>query len=144
MAKSQADRERECRAEVLEALVGLYLRLNGYFCVSKYLYHRSKSEIESGLISESDVLAIRMPHQAEVLSDGTGQGNDSLLVFPAAEMRPDCVIAEVKEREVDFNHPIKREGGEAVIASAVRMFGLLPASEFEQGAIGSNNGSTPL
>ena len=33
VTKSQTDRERECRTEVLEVLVELYLRLNGYFCI---------------------------------------------------------------------------------------------------------------
>lgn len=114
----------------------LYLRLNGYFRIDNYLYHRSKAEVGHGLVSESDVLAIRMPHQLEVLSDGAEQKNDPFLLLPPAEIRPDCVVGEVKEREVDFNNPIKRDGGEAVIASALQMFGLLPHSEFEEGKLG--------
>ena len=54
------------RAEVLEALVLLYLRLNGYFCIPNYLYHRVQ---DFGLRTESDVLGIRFPHQKEVLSE---------------------------------------------------------------------------
>jgi hypothetical protein len=134
---NESDLKREVSSEILEALVQLYLRLNGYFCIGNYLYHRSKLEIENGLVSESDVLAMRMPNQVEVLSDGTEQRNDPLLLPPSAETRPDCVIGEVKEREVDFNNPIKRDGGEAVIASALRMFGLLPHGEFEEGKLGS-------
>jgi hypothetical protein len=65
------------RAEVLEALVELYLRLNGYFCIRNYLYHRSA---QFGLDTESDLLAIRMPFQEEMLPDGSRQQNDESLI----------------------------------------------------------------
>lgn len=128
MVKAEADRKRECRAEVLETLVELYLRLNGYFCIRNYLYHLDKSDHE-GLRTESDLLAIRMPHQREALSDGTVQKNDIDLILPPEDPRIDCLIAEVKETTVEFNAPIRKEDGWKIINSAVQMFGALSAED---------------
>ena len=63
------------RAEVLEALAELYLRLNGYFCIRNFLQHRPDPD-EFGLFTETDVLAVRMRHQEEVLENGMHQRND--------------------------------------------------------------------
>lgn len=118
------------RAETLEALVELYLRLNGYFCVRKYLQHRV---VGFGLETESDVLALRMPHQREELPDGRVQPNDPQLVVPSSSGVVDCIIAEVKERAVEFNPPMRGQDGPRRIAQAMRMFGVLPDRVFERG-----------
>jgi len=136
MTKSEADRQRECRTEVLEALVALYLRLNGYFCITNYLYHRTKEDAE-GLRAESDLLALRVPHQVERLEDGTEQANDTTLILPTSDGRIDCLIAEVKERTIEFNRPVCKPEGWKIIADAVRMFGVLPAKEFDNDGSGT-------
>jgi hypothetical protein len=87
------------RAEVLEVLAELYLRLNGYFCVRNFLQHRPDSD-EFGLFTETDVLAVRMRHQEEVLENGMHRRNDPNLVLSQDEAQVDCVIAEVKEPSV--------------------------------------------
>jgi hypothetical protein len=126
MSNSKSDSRR---TEIQEALATLYLRLNGYFCLGNYLHHLARVE-ESGLISESDVLAIRMPYQEEVLINGPALPNDSSVVLAEPDVI-DCVIAEVKTSKVEFNKPITRESGINVIMGAVRMFGVLPRDEFQ-------------
>jgi hypothetical protein len=128
MVKSKEEAQRERKTEVLEALVTLYLRLNGYFCIRNYLYHLDKSDHE-GLRTESDVLAIRMPYQREVLSDETVQENDVDLILPPEDPRIDCLIAEVKELTIEFNDTVRKEDGWKVIKSAVLMFGVLSAED---------------
>lgn len=116
------------RAEVLEALACLYLRLNGYFCISNYLYHLVEG---FGLDTESDLLAIRLPHQEEVLQNGRRQPNDDTLVLPGDQPLVDCVIAEVKEPSVEFNARLRGSDGPRLIAAALRMFGVLRGDTFE-------------
>jgi hypothetical protein len=117
------------RAEVLEALVELYLRLNGYFSIRNYLQHRVE---EFGLLTESDLLAIRMPRQEEVLENGRRQLNDPTLILPEDQLTVDCVIAEVKEASVEFNSPIRGRDGARLIVTALRMFGVLPKDAFSE------------
>ncbi len=62
---------------------------------------------EFGLHTESDLLAIRLPYQEEMLEDGRRQPNDPLLVLPENERMLDCIIAEVKEPSVEFNKRIR-------------------------------------
>src|SRR3989442_3232963 len=126
------------RAETLEALVALYLRLNGYLCIANYLQHRSAG---FGLETESDVLALRMPHQREMLPDGRVQPNDERLVLPASPPYVDCIIAEVKESTVEFNKPMRGPDGALRIAQAMRMFGVLPDEAFKGGGTASKLGT---
>lgn len=130
MPKQLENEMRERRAETLEALAELYLRLNGYFCIPNYLYHRDLGAF--GLRTESDVLAVRMTHQREVLADGREQLNDSRLVLPESDGWIDCVIAEVKEPAVKFNQPLRDAGGVGLIEDALRMFGVLPDTAFKK------------
>jgi len=123
------------RAEVLEALVELYLRLNGYFCIRNYLQHRIEG---FGLDTESDLLAMRMPHQEEVLQDGRRQPNDVNLVLPEDSATVDCIIAEVKEPSVEFNKPLRGAEGWHRICSALKMFGVFPGKAFEPGGIATS------
>jgi hypothetical protein len=118
------------RAEVLEALVELYLRLNGYFAIRNYLQHRTE---QFGLETETDLLAIRMPNQHEVLADGRQQPNDPTLILPNDQALVDCVIAEVKEPSVEFNRPIRGPDGPRLITGALRMFDVLPLESFGAG-----------
>ncbi len=106
-----------------------YLRLNGYFCLGNYLHHMARVQ-DSGLISESDVLAIRMPEQEEVLLDGRPLPNDSNLVLSEPGLT-DCIIAEVKTSKVKFNKPITRENGMNVIKGAMKNVRVLPRDEFQ-------------
>src|SRR5437867_1325209 len=108
------------RAEILEALVELYLRLNGYFCIRNYLQHLITG---FGLETESDLLAIRMPYQQEILDDGRKQPNDNTLILPENPPLIDCIIAEVKEPSIEFNPPVRRDGGRRLITGALRIFG---------------------
>lgn len=124
---SQYDRRR---AEILEALVELYMRPNGYFRIRNYLQHLVDG---FGLDTESDLLAIRMPHQEEVLPDGRRQRNDEIPILP--KPIADCVIAEVREPSVEFNPPLRRPDGARLIAAALRMFGVLPSAAFEKGGV---------
>jgi hypothetical protein len=123
------------RAEVLEALAELYLRLNGYFCIRNFLQHRPDPD-EFGLFTESDLLAIRMRHQEEVLENGMHQPNDHNLVLPGDEAKVDCVIAEVKEPSVEFNRPIRGADGPRRIADTLRMFGVFPQESFVRDGVG--------
>jgi hypothetical protein len=133
MSKSQTDRERECRTEVLEALAELYLRLNGYFCIHNYLYHRKKTD-SKGLRAESDLLAVRMPHQREALPDGKIQKNDGEIIRD--DGRIDCLIVEVKESVVEFNKSLTNEDGWKTLLCAIEMFGVLPPNDSSEGGPG--------
>ena len=117
------------RAEILEALVELYLRLNGYFSIRNYLEHRVE---KFGLLTEFDLLAIRMPFQEEAVEDGRRQPNDQALILPEDGKTVDCVIAEVKEASVEFNKPIRCSDGPRLIIAALRMFGVLPKDAFNE------------
>ena len=120
------------RAEVLESLAELYLRLNGYFCIRNYLHHLVEG---FGLDTESDLLAVRLPHQEEVLQDGRRQPNDATLILPGNQLLVDCVIAEVKEPSVEFNSRLRGTDGPRLIAGALRMFGVLRGDAFEAGGL---------
>jgi hypothetical protein len=120
------------RAEILEALVELYLRLNGYFCIRNYLQHRVS---RFGLETESDLLAIRMPHQREVLEDGWEQPNDKALVLREDQGLVDCVIAEVKDPSVEFNKSLRRADGVLRIVAGMRMFGIFPEDAFQKSGV---------
>lgn len=118
------------RAEIMEALAELYLRLNGYFCIRNYLQHRTTG---FGLETESDILASRMPYQSEVLGDGRVQKNDDDFVFPERFPAIDCVVAEVKEASVEFNRSVRGPDGIRLLAAALRMFGIFPSDTFAPG-----------
>jgi hypothetical protein len=120
------------RSEVLEALVQLYLRLNGYFCIANYLQHRIEG---FGLDTESDVLAIRMPYQEEVLQDGRRQPNDESLVLPEGSAAIDCIVGEVKEPSIEFNKSFRGPDGRHRICAALQMFGVFPREAFGPGGV---------
>lgn len=129
MANAPKPHDRR-RAEVEETLAELYLRLNGYFCIRNYLQHRVEG---FGLDTESDVLAIRMPYQEEVLEDGRRQRNDETLVLPEDSRVVDCIIAEVKEPSVEFNKSLRGPEGPQRICAALQMFGVFSREAFSPG-----------
>jgi|SRR5579872_4866744 hypothetical protein len=120
------------RSDVLEALVELYLRLNGYFCIPNYLQHRIEG---FGLDTESDVMAIRMPYQEEVLQDGRRQPNDDTVILPEDSADIDCIVAEVKEPSVEFNKSLRGPEGPLRICAALQMFGVFPRDTFKEDGI---------
>lgn len=120
MSAVKAERIRSC---VLESLVGLYLRLNGYLLISNYLLHRAWTESHDGLRAEIDHLAVRFPYQREVLLDGWIQKNDEQLILPLDKPFVDFIIAEVKEPSVEFNEPIERKQGQQNLCDVIEMLG---------------------
>lgn len=120
MSAVKAERIRSC---VFESLVGLYLRLNGYFLISNYLLHRAWTESHDGLRAEIDHLAVRFPYQREVLLDGWIQKNDEQLILPLDKSFVDFIIAEVKEPSVEFNEPIEGKQGQQNLCDVIEMLG---------------------
>jgi hypothetical protein len=113
------------KAEVQEALVTLYLRLNGYF-TSGFIVH---SPIPGLNRAEVDTLAVRFPWNAEP-ERGVGV---------ADELRPsttlvDVVLGEVKSRgqQLRFNESLRRSP--EAIASVLRWVGAF--SELQVAEVG--------
>jgi len=111
------------KAEVQEALVTLYLRLNGYF-TSGFIVH---SPIPGRNQGEVDTLAVRFPGNAEP-ERGVGV---------AAELRPsttliDVVLGEVKSRgqQLRFNESL-RTSPEA-ISTVLRWVGTFTESQVSE------------
>jgi hypothetical protein len=111
------------KAEAQEALVTLYLRLNGYF-TSGFIVH---SPVFGANQTELDVLAVRFPFNAEPVRD----------VGVAAELGSwkagiDFIIGEVKSRgqQLQFNDAL-RNSREAV-STILRWWGHLSDDECNQ------------
>ena len=88
------------KADVQEALVTLYLRLNGYFTTGFIV----QSPTPGRVTAELDVLAVRLPHNAE--TDRVIGGAPELDRWDAGM---DFIIGEVKSRGVplQFNGPTR-------------------------------------
>ena len=88
------------KAEAQEALVTLYLRLNGYF-TSGFIVH---SPIHGKNTTELDVLAVRFPFSAETI-----RGVDSAEELEIRENSIDFIIGEVKSRgqQLQFNDALR-------------------------------------
>lgn len=85
-----------------EKLVALYMRLNGYFIVENFIVH---SKGPSPQRTDVDVLGVRLPHQAEVITNGGKPlklPNDPKLVADGSAIN-DVVIAEVKSGRPHIN-----------------------------------------
>jgi hypothetical protein len=111
------------RAEAQEAVVTLYLRLNGYF-TSGFIVH---SDVPGENKTELDVLAVRFPHNAEPVRG----------VNPDATLDPwddgiDFIIGEVKShgQRFQFNRAV-RESRDSV-ATILQWWGHLTAAEVQQ------------
>src|SRR5262249_50793583 len=111
------------KAEVQEAVVMLYLRLNGYF-TSGFIVH---SDVPGENRTELDVLAVRFPRNAEPV-----RGVDP---DPALDPWPDgidFIVGEVKShgQQFQFNRAL-RESRESV-ATILQWWGHLTPDEVKQ------------
>lgn len=108
------------KGQLQEALVTLYLRLNGYF-TSGFIVH---SPIPGRNVTELDVLAVRFPHNAEPerAVEVAGELDSSADLI-------DFVIGEVKSygEQLQFNDALR--GSAATVASILRWWGFLTAEE---------------
>lgn len=111
------------KAEVQEAVVTIYLRLNGYF-TSGFIVH---SDVPWENRTELDVLAIRFPHNAEPVRG----------VNPDPALEPwddgiDFIIGEVKShgQQLQFNRAL-RESRDSV-TTILQWWGHLKPDEVQQ------------
>lgn len=86
-------------ANKYERFVASYLRLNGYFTVPNFIVPAAgdPARISDGTVgnyTETDIIAIRMPHSREVAGK-LHVANDPLLI-DGANGKADVVVAEVK------------------------------------------------
>jgi hypothetical protein len=111
------------KAEAQEALVTLYLRLNGYF-TSGFIVH---SPVHGKNKTELDVLAVRFPYSAEPI-----RGIDSAEELEIRENGIDFIIGEVKSRgqQLQFNDAL-RNSRESV-STILEWWGYFTAQEREQ------------
>lgn len=89
-----------------EILASWYLRFNGFFVVPNFILHDAGlAKQAGGQLSEADLLAIRMPHEHEVIKKGDGMKinvqQDQILDLTAQMM--DFVIGEVSSKRCKFN-----------------------------------------
>jgi hypothetical protein len=111
------------RSKLQEELLGLYLRLNGFF-VTGFIVH---SAVPGRVSTEVDVLAVRFPHNKQPERE---VGPDPLL--ECSDDRTDLLICEVKGRkkQLQFNEALLSEPG--TVASLLRWSGLYVESEIEE------------
>jgi hypothetical protein len=106
--------------EAQEGVVTLYLRLNGYF-TSGFIVH---SDVPGQNAAELDVLAVRLPHNAEPERDVAG----------APELDRwaggiDFIIGEVKSRRQPFQFNDALRQSPHAVASILRWWGHLTEAE---------------
>lgn len=108
------------KAEAQEAVVTLYLRLNGYF-TSGFIVH---SDVPGENATELDVLALRLPHNAEPV-----RGIDPDTALDPWDHGIDLIIGEVKShgQQFQFNRAL-RDSRESV-ATALQWWGHLTPEE---------------
>ena len=127
-----------------EQFIKSYLRLNGYFTVDNFIVHAADdpSRISDGQVgnyTETDVLALRLPHSHE--KTGALQiANDPILTKLAAG-RPDLLIAEVKSGDANKPNKVWRDGNIPAIEYVVRFFGIC-ADEVEIQEVAKNLASS--
>lgn len=108
------------RTDAQEAVVTLYLRLNGYF-TSGFIVH---SDVAGQNRTELDVLAIRLPHNAEPERGVAGapeldRWGDGI----------DFIIGEVKSRRQPFQFNEALRASPQAVASVLRWWGHLTEDE---------------
>lgn len=123
-----------------EQFIKSYLRLNGYFTFDNFIVLAADdpkriSDGQVGNYTETDVLALRLPHSHE--KTGALQiANDPILTNVAAG-RPDLLIAEVKSGDANKPNKVWRDGYIPAIEYVVRFFGIC-ADEVEIREVATN------
>ena len=106
--------------EAQEAVVTLYLRLNGYF-TSGFIVH---SDVPGQNAAELDVLAVRLPHNAEPERDVAGAPE-----LDRWDVGIDFIIGEVKSRRQPFQFNDALRQSPQAVASILRWWGHLTEAE---------------
>lgn len=106
-------------ADVQEALVALYLRLNGYFTTGFIVQSRNPRCV----IAELDVLAVRLPHNRE-----PNRVIGCALELETWDRGVDFIIGEVKSRgqQFQFNRAVRNL---AAVSTILQWWGHLEAAE---------------
>jgi hypothetical protein len=114
-----ADNREMTKADVQEALVTLYLRLNGYFTTGFIV----QSSTPGRVTTELDILAVRLPHNAE----------PDRVIGCAPELDTwdsgiDFIIGEVKSRDqpLQFNSAVRNP---QAVSTILQWWGYLTAEE---------------
>lgn len=117
-----------CNAsERAERFCRWFLRFNGYFSIENFIVHASddKTRISDGLIApvtETDLLAVRMPHSREIKGPLYVANFDPLVAHANGKM--DVVIGEVKTGDSRPNPVWRPNGNLGAIEYLVRFIGL--------------------
>jgi len=109
------------KSDIQEALVSLYLRLNGYF-VSGFIVHAPW-----GAATEMDVLAVRFPRHQEPEREIEPCGR---LAIP--QDRIDFLVGEVKGGSNNVNFNVRFRTDPTSIASVLRRFGAFDEIEIDR------------
>ncbi|MBU1627795.1 hypothetical protein KKB18_10540 [bacterium] len=115
-----------------EKLVSWYLRLNGYFVVDNFVVHAADdpNRISRGIIAphtETDALAIRMPHSSEIAGSLCIVNHTPLV--DQQNGRYDVVIAEAKSGNSNTPNPVWRNRILEPIEYVVRFIGLCESED---------------
>lgn len=88
---------------IQEALVGLYLRLNGYF-TSGFIVHDDSDDPRESVVTDIDILAVRFPYNREPEREILTSKNLSV-----SNQKIDFIIGEVKsgEQKIQFNRNLR-------------------------------------
>ena len=78
---------------IQEALVSLYLRLNGYF-TSGFIVHDDSDDPRESVVTDIDILAVKFPHNRE--PEREIQPSRYLSI---SDQKTDFIIGEVKSGE---------------------------------------------
>ncbi len=113
------------------ALVRTYLQMNGYFTLSEIPVIRKESDGEYLEVTDIDILALRFPHAARIVSQGRPGLTDDLTfaVDPELDVPRECmdlIIGEVKEGKPRINPALRTED---TLYTALVRTGCCPADE---------------
>ncbi len=110
-----------------EELAYWYLRLNGFFPITNFVFHSIKEEDKSCYNADADILAIRSPNVKEVIKEKEVELDDKI-ICGCEKLRYVFVYCEVKtgEYEVDKLFPQER------IKYVLNRFGLDPNAVTEE------------
>jgi hypothetical protein len=114
-------------SERAERFCRWFLRFNGYFSIENFIVHASadQSRISNGLVApvtETDLLAVRMPHSREIKGPLYVANFDRLVAN--AKGKTDVIIGEVKTGDSRPNSVWRANGNLGAIEYLVRFIGL--------------------